>query len=112
MLRVSARSCPTGRFVAAEPFGALTDLFGACFGTFLLKEAWLPPFRKATEMPEVFVFSCLVKSEILIRKSTNHAVFVHGITRDDYSMEALIFALQDPALAPCFRCLQDCSGTS
>lgn len=50
------KSCPTGRFVAAEPFGALTDLFGACFGTFLLKEAWLPPLRKATEMPEVFVF--------------------------------------------------------
>ena len=91
MLRVSAKSCPTGRFVAAEPFGALTDLFGACFGTFLLKEAWLPPLRKATEMPEVFV---------------------HGIPRDDYSMEALIFALQDPALAPCFRCLQDCSCTS
>jgi len=43
--------CAIGRFVAAEPFGALTDLFGACFGTFLLKE--------------------------------------------------------DPALAPCFRCLQD-----
>ncbi|CAK9029118.1 unnamed protein product [Durusdinium trenchii] len=30
--------CAIGRFVADEPFGALNDLFGACFGTFLLKE--------------------------------------------------------------------------
>ena len=27
-----------GRFMADEPFGALDDLFGASFGTFLLKE--------------------------------------------------------------------------
>ena len=38
--------CAVGRFMADEPFGALDDLFGASFGTFLLKEETiLRPFR-------------------------------------------------------------------
>jgi len=30
--------CAVGRFLADDPFGALNDLFGALFGTFLLRE--------------------------------------------------------------------------
>ncbi|CAE8725319.1 unnamed protein product, partial [Polarella glacialis] len=31
-------ACVVGRFLADDPFGAINDLFGGLFGTFLLKE--------------------------------------------------------------------------
>mmetsp|Transcript_139646 Transcript_139646/g.348234 ORF Transcript_139646/g.348234 Transcript_139646/m.348234 type:complete len:230 (-) Transcript_139646:48-737(-) len=31
-------ACAVGRFIADDPFGALNDLFGGLFGTFLLRE--------------------------------------------------------------------------
>jgi len=35
---IATYACAVGRFVANDPFGALNDVFGALFGTFLLKE--------------------------------------------------------------------------
>jgi len=35
---IATYACAVGRFVANDPFGALNDVFGGLFGTFLLKE--------------------------------------------------------------------------
>ena len=37
---IATYACAVGRFFADDPFGALNDLFGGLFGTFLLKEDW------------------------------------------------------------------------
>eukprot|EP00408_Alexandrium_pacificum_P010784 CAMPEP_0171222918 /NCGR_PEP_ID=MMETSP0790-20130122/35511_1 /TAXON_ID=2925 /ORGANISM="Alexandrium catenella, Strain OF101" /LENGTH=224 /DNA_ID=CAMNT_0011688879 /DNA_START=17 /DNA_END=688 /DNA_ORIENTATION=- len=50
---IATYACAVGRFWAKDPFGALNDLFGGLFGTFLLREdpSMEPCFRCLKESP-------------------------------------------------------------